>query len=282
MKLTCVTATFNCIKSGNRERLIRCVESVAKLKSEHEHLIYDGVSTDGTLDLLHNLAARHSNLRVVSEKDTGIYSALNKGVRDAQGLWFYVLGCDDYIVKPEVMDDILQRSDGKTQVIVTPVSEESEEGKIVSHRFTNMKAFGGLFRGCVCSHQGEIMKTKLARDLGGFDERYRISADTNMFLLAHLKGVQFQYIFDEFAVFHLGGTADSNAQLYKREDQLCVVRALGLSSRQAAFYERTSILPFLVLLRLMLHMDKAVRIGAYYMFRSWMKMRLCQIGLIKG
>ena len=42
MKLTCVTATFNCIKAGNRERLIRCVESVAKLKTAHEHLVYDG------------------------------------------------------------------------------------------------------------------------------------------------------------------------------------------------------------------------------------------------
>ena len=38
MKLTCVTAAFNCIKAGNRERLIRCIESVAKLKTEHEHL----------------------------------------------------------------------------------------------------------------------------------------------------------------------------------------------------------------------------------------------------
>ena len=52
MKLTCVTATFNCIKAGNRERLIRCVEPVAKLKTEHEHLIYDGASKDGTAELL--------------------------------------------------------------------------------------------------------------------------------------------------------------------------------------------------------------------------------------
>ena len=85
MKLTCVTATFNCIKAGNRERLIRCVESVAKLKTEHEHLIYDGVSTDGTVELLRELEKRTPNLHVVTESDTGIYNALNKGVRDAKG-----------------------------------------------------------------------------------------------------------------------------------------------------------------------------------------------------
>lgn len=58
MKLTCVTATFNCIKSGNLDRLIRCVESVAKLKTEHEHLIYDGASTDGTVKLLRELESK--------------------------------------------------------------------------------------------------------------------------------------------------------------------------------------------------------------------------------
>ena len=78
MKLTCVTATFNCIKAGNRERLIRCVESVAKLKIEHEHLIYDGASTDGTVDLLRELESITPRLKIVSEPDAGIYDALNK------------------------------------------------------------------------------------------------------------------------------------------------------------------------------------------------------------
>ena len=282
MKLTCVTATFNSIKAGNRERLIRCVESVAKLKTEHEHLIYDGASNDGTAELLRELEAKIPGLKVVSEPDTGIYNALNKGVRDAKGEWFYVLGCDDYVANPAVMDDMLDSSAPDVQVIVTTVSEEAEDGRIVSHKFTEMKAFGRLFRGCVCSHQGEIIKTQLVRKLGGFDERYRISADTNMFLLAHLRGLKFQYIFDEFAVFHLGGTADSNAQVYKREDQLCVERALGLSARQSKFYERTDILPLIVLIKLLFHRDKAVKIGAYYMLKSWVKMRLCQFGIMKG
>ena len=107
MKLTCVTATFNCIKAGNRERLVRCIESVAKLKTEHEHLIYDGESTDGTAELLRELEAKTPGLKVVSEPDTGIYNALNKGVRDAKGDWFYVLGADDYILHPDVLDSII-------------------------------------------------------------------------------------------------------------------------------------------------------------------------------
>lgn len=282
VKITCVTATFNTIKSGNRERIIRCVESVAALRTAHEHLIYDGASTDGTIELLHELAASIPGLKVISEKDSGIYSALNKGVRDAQGEWFYVLGCDDYISNPSVMDRLLAKVSSKTDAIVTPVAEEAEDGQIVSHKFTDMKAFGRFFRGCVCCHQGEIMKTKLARELGGFDERYRISADTNMFLLAHLRAARFKYIFEEFATFHLGGTADSNAGTYKHEDQLAVERALSLTPSDVEFYEKTDILPLAKSLCLMFHRDRAVRIGAYYMFRAWVKMRLAQIGVIRG
>lgn len=282
MKLTCVTATWNAIKAGNRENLIRCVKSIAALGTEHEHLIYDGASTDGTVELLRGLEQTVPGLKVVSEKDTGIYSALNKGVRDAKGEWFYVLGCDDCISQPEVMDRVLAEYAPGADVIVTPVAEEADDGVIVSHKFTGMKDFGRLFRGCVCCHQGEIMKTALARGLGGFDERYRISADTNMFLLAHLKGARFRYVFEEFATFHLGGTADSNALAYKREDQLCVERALKLSATAVKFYETTDILPLKTLLSLMVHRDRAVRIGAYYMFRAWVKMRLVQVGVMKS
>ena len=277
MKLTCVTATFNSIKAGNRERLIRCVESVAKLRTAHEHLIYDGASKDGTTELLRELESKTTGLKVVSEPDTGIYNALNKGVRDAKGEWFYVLGCDDYIASPVAMDDMLDSSDSDVQVIVTTVSEEAEDGRIVSHKFTEMRAFGRLFRGCVCCHQGEIMKTASVRELGGFDERYKISADTNLFLLAHLHGLQFRYVFEEFAVFHLGGTGDSNEALYKAEDRLCIKRALGLSGRRAEYFERTGIIPVGIMLRLLVHKDYAVRSGAYYMARAWVKRLLLRI-----
>ena len=64
-------------------------------------------STDGTVELLRELEAKTPGLRVVSEPDTGLYNALNKGVRDAQGEWFYVLGCDDYIIHPQLLDEII-------------------------------------------------------------------------------------------------------------------------------------------------------------------------------
>ena len=65
LKLTCVTAVFNAVKAGNRDRLIRCVESVAKLAVSHEHLIFDGGSSDGTLEILKDLAGRIPTVKII-------------------------------------------------------------------------------------------------------------------------------------------------------------------------------------------------------------------------
>ena len=277
MKLTCVTATFNCIKAGNRERLIRCVESVAKLKTEHEHLIYDGASTDGTVELLRELEAKTPGLKVVSEPDTGLYNALNKGVRDAKGEWFYVLGADDYIENPEVMDAIIEDEGVETQLIITPVATEKPDGTKGPVRFGDIRELEWFLNHCVCNHQGELMKTFLVRDLGnevgysGFDERYRISADTDMLLRAHLKAVPIHYVFNSFACFHLGGLADSNVEIFKKEDLDSFSRALSLDERQTAYYAKRKYLPLRVSLRLASHPDLAVSIAAKYMVKCWVK-----------
>ena len=202
MKLTCVTATFNCIKSGNRERLIRCIESVAKLQTEHEHLIYDGASADGTADLLRELEKRTPCLKVVSEPDTGIYNALNKGVRDARGEWFYVLGADDYISHPEVMDALLAEYD--CDEIVTPA--EREQGvRDVSDRM--------IFIITPYCHQGTIQKTSASRRFGGFDEGYKIASDFDLVLKFHKAALDIRI--DERAFAFFGESGVSSVEMDK-------------------------------------------------------------------
>lgn len=272
-----MTATFNCIKAGNRDRLIRCIESVAKLKTEHEHLIYDGASSDGTTELLRVLELRTPCLKVVSEPDTGLYNALNKGVRDAKGSWFYVLGADDYIIRPEVMDELINDTGDDTQVIITPVMSEMFDGRPSSMIFTSMRQLGAFFNGCVCNHQGELLRTSLVRELGadvgqvGFDERYKISADTDMLLRAHLKAVPIRYIFQHFACFHEGGLAASSIDKYKEEDFACVARALQLNQRQADYFHRKKYFPIWLAVRLLFHRDIAVRIASMSMISRFME-----------
>lgn len=276
MKLTCVTATFNCIKAGNRERLVRCVESVAKLKTEHEHLIYDGASKDGTAELLKELEAKTPGLKVVSEPDTGIYNALNKGVHDAKGDWFYVLGADDYIPHPDILDSIIVgvESDDISDAIVTTVRKQTISGE--DDWFTDMSQLDHVFVGpCVC-HQGELLRTEIVRKLDGFDERYRIAADSDMFFKAHMMGIKFKYIFESFAYFSYGGAAVCDLESTMREHRLSVANVLGLKAKQKRrFVDGSHLLPVGLLLKLVNHSDVCIRQSSWQMLkahvRSWLR-----------
>jgi glycosyltransferase involved in cell wall biosynthesis len=90
--LSVVTATLN-----RRDYLPRCLESVTAQEYPHkEHVVIDGGSTDGTVEILREYAQRYPHLKWVSEPDTGLSQALNKGLARARGDAVGVLGDDDY------------------------------------------------------------------------------------------------------------------------------------------------------------------------------------------
>ena len=257
MKLTVVTAVRNAVAAGNRDALIRCVESVAKLKTMHEHLIYDGASTDGTIDLLRELEANTPGMRVVSEPDTGIYNALNKGVRDARGDWFYVLGCDDYISHPTVLDRILANEETNTQVIVAEVERDAGYGF-----FHSMREFENIFHHVPCSHQGIVMRTDVIRQFGGFNEReYKICADWELMHKCHDAGLKHHYVFEPFAFYASGGASENPQGPVLKEMRQVIVRRLGIQGNQVEAFWGKGRPPISVILRLLVHRDKAYRLA---------------------
>jgi glycosyltransferase involved in cell wall biosynthesis len=267
MKLTCVTATFNCLKSGSRESLVRCVESVARLGTEHEHLVYDGGSRDGTAELLAELAAKTPGLKVVSEPDTGIYNALNKGVRDAKGEWFYVLGADDYLSRPDVMDALLSGENSVFDVIVAPVERDVPEklyqgpGDMKSFLLENPH-----------SHQGLLMKTDVVRRCGGFDESFAILADWDLAFKTHEMSARYLYTRRPFAFFSGGGlsaTLDEKSRL----DEIYRIfkRHLGIEGRRASLCRKHRYVPVSKVAGWIFHEDLAFRAGSRWLVLMFAK-----------
>lgn len=90
--ITIITAVFNGAQS-----LEKCIFSViCQTYSNIEYIIIDGGSTDGSIEIIKKYEARIAYW--VSERDRGIYDALNKGLQKASGDWVLVLGCDDVLV----------------------------------------------------------------------------------------------------------------------------------------------------------------------------------------
>ena len=265
MKLTCVTATFNCIKSGNRDKLVRCVESVAALKIDHEHLVYDGASADGTRELLFELERRTPGLTVVSEPDTGIYNALNKGVRDAKGEWFYVLGADDYIVSEDNMQTALDEGGAaEADIVVTPVY--TSENLTTKLRINKKNAIGTM----PYPHQGMLMRTTAVRALKGFNEEFPITADYDMVLRALLQDKK-TILRDglTFASYSNCGTSIVNKAVALEEFNAIVSRNLCLPEKDAVRYSKRNLLPLGKCLWLMSCKSSALKASARYYTLRW-------------
>ena len=261
MKLTVVTAVRNAVAAGRREALERCVRSVGALQAEHEHLVYDGASTDGTIDVLRELEPKTPGLKVVSEPDSGIYNALNKGVRDALGEWFYVLGSDDYLVAPDSLDALLKSASDDVAMYVSPVQLG---GGIRGLRLHNM------FDRTPYCHQGVVVRTDVMRVHGGFDERFRISADFDFLLKVHLSSKNIQYLNLPFAYYSTGGTSDDVPKTLADDDRVLMER-FDASNADVACLRQNGFMPASVWFRFLFHSDYALRYAARYNARQWMK-----------
>ena len=99
--LSVVTPTYNMARY-----LPDTLDSVAALRTPHEHIVVDGNSDDGTIELLEGREDPH--LRWVSEPDSGQTEAVNKGLRMAQGDLLAWVNADDAYI-PEVVDRALER-----------------------------------------------------------------------------------------------------------------------------------------------------------------------------
>jgi glycosyltransferase involved in cell wall biosynthesis len=93
------------VRNGEKD-LENAIKSVVnQTYGNIEYIILDGLSTDGTLDII----KKYENYLGLwkSEKDNGIFDAMNKGLDLATGEWVYFLGCDDVLASPTIIEEIV-------------------------------------------------------------------------------------------------------------------------------------------------------------------------------
>ena len=108
MCITLITVGYNVERT-----LVRTIESVLEQQTEHEidYIVIDGGSSDGTVEILkgYERSGRftgNKSFRWISEKDQGMYDALNKGIARARGEIVGILNADDRFEDPQVLDDV--------------------------------------------------------------------------------------------------------------------------------------------------------------------------------
>lgn len=211
--------------------LPRCIASTAALLRSSdlriEHIIIDGASTDNTPELLTTALNEGRISRCISEPDTGIYNAMNKGLTHAKGTVCVFINADDEIMPDAVPACCTPILNGRADYTVSTARVIGEDGSKLPDWEPD---FGRIWIGVPYCHQTLYCRTELLRQLGGFDESLRIAADTDLIGRLYKEGYRCEIVPATSAVFYRGGVSAGDA-MYAEQLNVVLARAADITAR---------------------------------------------------
>jgi glycosyltransferase involved in cell wall biosynthesis len=165
-KISIITVSLNAVNSI--EATLRSV--INQSYPSLEHIVVDGGSEDGTLELLRSYNATNG-LIFISEPDSGIYDAMNKGIALATGEWVFFLGSDDVFLDDGIIDKIFNGNSSDAEIVYGNV-KYLHSGKIYDGPFDHEK----ISQKNIC-HQSIFFNYNVFERLGNFNLKYKIYAD---------------------------------------------------------------------------------------------------------
>lgn len=214
--LSVITVAFNSARTI--EDTIQSVR--AQRNADFEHVIVDGGSTDGTMEIIDKY--RDGLAAVISEPDKGIYDAMNKGVALARGTFLGCLNSDDYFASSTSLASIQNAlATGDLDCVWGDLVHVDATGRPV--RLMSGRIFRArLLRFAIMPpHPTFYARTEVIRRVGGFSLNYRIAADFDLMLkLFQLPGFAGRHIDKIITAMRMGGVSTdglSATRLVSRE-----------------------------------------------------------------
>ncbi len=205
----------------NSERYLQqCLDSVREQTYDRiEHLVIDGGSTDGTLEIIgRNMTCLQS---CVSEPDRGIADAMNKGVALCKGEYVLFLHSDDYLQGVDAIDHAVSHLERGVEILAMPLYKLYRTGPaLIRPRPWN---FWANFKTPLL-HQATLCSRRLFLKLGGFDLDFAVAMDYDFFLRAYRAGVRVRYAPPALSVMRMSGIS-------ARRDPRSLAQRLGEERR---------------------------------------------------
>ena len=239
MRISIITINYN-----NAEGLKKTLASVAaQTYRDIEHIIIDGGSTDGSVEAIKEYVAANPNidpffkhtLKWVSEKDNGIYNAMNKGIRKATGTYIQVLNSGDILAAPDVTERMIRAAEEVEYpgIIYGNMIRDLGNGKLskdVCHGDRAKKAEGGkwkveriewtmddFIKGTV-NHDPTYIRADLYKKYGLYDENLKIVSDWKWFVNAVVfGGEKLYYVPIDVTIFDTTGISETNLEFREKE-----------------------------------------------------------------
>jgi glycosyltransferase involved in cell wall biosynthesis len=181
--LSIVTVSLNA--ADTIERTLASV-ALQQVSFAVEHICVDGGSSDGTRAVIDRWASRNSRILRIYEPDRGIFDAMNKGLRAAQGEYVLFLNADDFLVARDSLALALTgccRGSADNPDLIVGDAVMGRVGRLGLWRHRRVPRLLGRVRGfgMYPVHQGQFSQRRLLEAVQGFDARLRLAADINQY-----------------------------------------------------------------------------------------------------
>lgn len=209
-KISVVIVTYNAAKT--LEKAIKSV--ITQTYDKIEIVIIDGKSNDDTVSVIEMYKDKIAYF--ISEKDFGIYDAMNKGILAAKGEWIIFLGADDMFYSPFVFDNIFKYKQYVEYNFIYGQVMFVSNKKL----FGSKKTFKDLVMQNIC-HQGIFYRRAIFSEIGMYDLRYSILSDYDLNLKVFFKTEsKTKYVPEIVALFNNKGTSNVYIDKYFHKDKL--------------------------------------------------------------
>jgi glycosyltransferase involved in cell wall biosynthesis len=180
MKVSIVTA----VRNGAGAMRVT-LESVAQQSwQDLEHVIVDGASTDATLDVVRRYPARLG--AVVSERDSGVYDAFNKGLKLATGDFIVFLGAGDCFSGPRAVEKLVlaAQAAGTGVAFADLAIVDPATGRLLRHYRSSRFTPGRIASGYMPAHPTMLIHRSIYAKFGGYNASYRVAGDFELVVRA--------------------------------------------------------------------------------------------------
>jgi len=209
--LSIITINYN-----NCAGLQKTMESVfTQTFKDYEYIVIDGGSTDGSKEYLLQHKERLSYF--ISEKDNGIYDAMNKGVKEASGDFIMFLNSADYLVQESVLGKAQKYIENKKAEIYYGNIEIKNEQETIERVTYPAELTLDFLENSTINHQASFIRSSLFKELGSYDTTYNQAADYAFYLKCFFYGKSFQYINEVLVHYRLDGVSNLHNNAYKIE-----------------------------------------------------------------
>lgn len=226
MKISLITVTFN----SNRT-LCDTIQSVLSQSfSNIEYIIVDGLSHDGTIEIIKEYEPLfEGRLKWVSEKDNGLYDAMNKGIKMATGDIVGIINSDDFYHKNDVIARVVEAfNNNDIQAVYGDVRFVNPKNLDKTVRYYSSKRFVPcMFRyGFMPAHPTFFTYRKYYQQFGYYHTNYKIAADYELLIrFLYVHQLKSQYLPFDFMKMRTGGASTaslrSNVLLNKEIVRAC-------------------------------------------------------------